>query len=66
MVVESEGMSTWKIGVGTCTYVKLGFGNKSRWLEVGGRGGCGITGVTTEGSSFIALYFNVFTYLIYY
>ena len=57
MVVESEGMSTWKIGVGTCTYVKLGFGNKSRWLEVGGRGGCDITGVTNKGSFIIAFLF---------
>ena len=47
-MVESEGMSTWKLGIGTSINVKMGIGNKSRLLEFGGRGGCDITGVTSE------------------
>jgi hypothetical protein len=34
--------------MGTCINIKIGLGNKSRLLELGGSGGCDVTGVRNK------------------
>jgi hypothetical protein len=42
------------IGISASMNIKIGIGNISRYLEVGGRGGCDITAATNKDYSIIA------------